>query len=100
MEVLCVNGMILTKFLLIIVGKPRARSFTAGEKTKLTPFSSSAQSSPTGTPKSVSPASSPKAMRRHLTPKDATKAGGRKTTELKKLESHGRPHSDPLIGEK
>lgn len=81
-------------------GKPRARSFTAGEKTKLTPFSSSAQSSPTGTPKSVSPASSPKAMRRHLTPKDATKAGGRKTTELKKLESHGRPHSDPLIGEK
>ena len=92
--------MILTKFFLIIVGKPRARSFTAGEKTKLTPFSSSVQSSPTGTPKSVSPASSPKAMRRHLTPKDATKAGGRKTTELKKLESHGRPHSDPLIGEK
>lgn len=91
-------GFQINLLLFLFIGKPRAKSFTAGDKTKLTPGPSSTQSSPTGTPKSVSPASSPKLMRRNVTPRDTTK--GRKTAEPKKQQNHSRPHSDPLIAEK
>lgn len=84
------------------LGKGRAKSFTAADKTKLTPGPSNTSPSSAGTPKSKSPTSSPKLMRRNATPKDASKGlnGTRKTAEPKKTESHIRPHSDPLIGEK
>jgi len=84
------------------LGKARAKSFTAGDKTKLTPGPSNTPPSPAGTPKSRSPATSPKLMRRNATPKDVSKGlnGTRKTAEPKNKESHNRPHSDPLIAEK
>ena len=84
------------------LGKTRAKSFTAGDKSKLTPRPSHTPSSPAGTPKSKSPASSPKLPRRNATPKDVSKGlnGTRKTAEPRKTESHIRPHSDPLIAEK
>ena len=84
------------------LGKARAKSFTAGDKTRLTPGPSNTPPSPAGTPKSRSPASSPKPTRRSVTPKDVSKGlnGTRKTAEMKKTESRNRPHSDPLIAEK
>ena len=84
------------------LGKARAKSFTAGDKTKLTPGPSNTPPSPGGTPKSRSPASSPKFTRRNATPKVVSKGlnGTRKTAELKKTETRNRPHSDPVIAEK